>query len=56
MVQTDLCKVEKVITSAEEAESTGAKGAKKPPVVLFTDQNDKKVAHKPETLNDLDKE
>ena len=45
-----------MITDEDEAANTGAKGAKNPPVVLFTDQNDKKVAHKPGTLNDLDKE
>ena len=50
--------VEKVITDAEEARTTlaDAKGAKGAPAVLFHDQNDRKVAHKPGTLNDLDKE
>ena len=32
------------------------KGAKHAPAVVFYDQNGKKVAHKPGTLNDLDKE
>ena len=50
--------VEQIITDPEEARNTGAKGAKNPDpaVVVFTDQNGKKVAHKPQTLTDLDKE
>ena len=50
-------KVEQIITSEEEMANIGEhKGAKHAPAVVFHDQNGKKVAHKPGTLNDLDKE
>ncbi|KIW19906.1 hypothetical protein PV08_00481 [Exophiala spinifera] len=48
--------VEQIITDDHEAHNTGAKGTNHAPAVVFTDQNNKKVAHKPGTLTDLDKE
>ncbi|KIY00612.1 uncharacterized protein Z520_03275 [Fonsecaea multimorphosa CBS 102226] len=50
--------VEKIITSDTQAKKDleNVKGAGHPPAVVFTDQNDKKVAHKPGTVTDLDKE
>ncbi|OAP60012.1 hypothetical protein AYL99_05014 [Fonsecaea erecta] len=52
--------VEKIITSSDaqdaQKELQTAKGAGHPPAVVFTDQNGKKVAHKPGTVTDLDKE
>ncbi|KIX02329.1 uncharacterized protein Z518_08270 [Rhinocladiella mackenziei CBS 650.93] len=49
-------KVEQIITDEEEARKLDAKGASHAPAVVFTDQNDKKVVHKPETVRDVDKE
>ncbi|KAK6383838.1 hypothetical protein LTS17_003130 [Exophiala oligosperma] len=48
--------VEQIITDDNEAQHTGAKGTNHAPAVVFTDQNNKKVAHKPGTVTDLDKE
>ncbi|OQU95389.1 hypothetical protein CLAIMM_01606 [Cladophialophora immunda] len=50
--------VEQIITSDEQAGEAlqGVKGAGRAPAVVFTDQNRKKVAHKPGTVTDLDKE
>ncbi|KEF63727.1 uncharacterized protein A1O9_01705 [Exophiala aquamarina CBS 119918] len=48
-------KVEQIITDEDEARNLDAKGASHAPAVVFTDQNNKKVAHKPGTLSDLDK-
>lgn len=42
-----------IVTTKEEA---AEKGVKNPPKVLFTDQNNKDVAHNPGTLTDLDKQ
>ena len=44
------------MTDDARAKEIDAKGSKSAPEVVFTDQNNKKVAHKPGTLNDLDKE
>jgi len=49
-------KVEELVTDDARAKEIDAKGAKSAPAVVFTDQNQKKVAHKPGTLSDLDKE
>ncbi|EXJ90507.1 hypothetical protein A1O1_03610 [Capronia coronata CBS 617.96] len=49
-------KVEQLVTDEEQARNLNAKGASHAPAVVFTDQNNKKVAHKPETVTDLDKE
>jgi len=48
--------VEQIITDEQEARELDAKGARHAPAVVFHDQNNKKVAHKPETVTDLDKE
>ena len=50
--------VEQLISDDRQAkkELSDAKGAKSAPAVVFTDQNNNKVAHKPGTLNNLDKE
>lgn len=50
------CQVEQIVTDEDEARNLDAKGASHAPAVVFTDQNNKKVAHKPGTLTDLDKE
>ncbi len=44
------------MTDDARAKEIDAKGAKSAPAVVFTDQNQKKVAHKPGTLTNLDKE
>lgn len=44
------------MTDDNEAQNLGVKGTKHAPAVVFTDQNNKKVAHKPGTVTDLDKE
>jgi len=50
-------KVEQIVTSEEQAgQLEDAKGAGHAPAVIFTDQNNKKVAHKPTTLTNLDRE
>ncbi|KAI1619075.1 hypothetical protein LTR10_019807 [Elasticomyces elasticus] len=49
-------KVEQIVTDDKEAQNLGAKGTNHAPAVVFTDQNNKKVAHKPGTVTDLDKE
>jgi len=58
LYQTSLSplQVEQIITDEEEARNLGAKGASHAPSVVFTDQNNKKVAHKPGTVTDVDKE
>jgi hypothetical protein len=57
MTNFDIEQVERIITSEEEMENIGEhKGMKHAPAVVFHDQNGKMVAHKPGTLNDLDKE
>jgi Hypervirulence associated proteins TUDOR domain len=56
LTQLVLCKVEELVTDDARAKEIDAKGAKSAPAVVFTDQNQKKVAHKPGTLSDLDKE
>jgi len=48
--------VEQIVTDDKEAQNLGAKGTNHAPAVVFTDQNNKKVAHKPGTVTDLDKE
>ncbi|ETI27533.1 hypothetical protein G647_09724 [Cladophialophora carrionii CBS 160.54] len=49
--------VEQIITSEKQAKQLeNAKGAGHAPAVVFTDQNNKKVAHKPNTVTNLDKE
>ncbi|KIW55895.1 hypothetical protein PV05_04603 [Exophiala xenobiotica] len=48
--------VEQIVTDDNEAQNLGVKGTKHAPAVVFTDQNNKKVAHKPGTVTDLDKE
>ncbi|OCT51092.1 hypothetical protein CLCR_09287 [Cladophialophora carrionii] len=46
-----------IITSEKQAKQLeNAKGAGHAPAVVFTDQNNKKVAHKPNTVTNLDKE
>ena len=49
-------KVEQIVTDESEARKLDAKGASHAPAVVFTDQNNKKVAHKPGTVTNLDKE
>ncbi|EXJ80963.1 hypothetical protein A1O3_07251 [Capronia epimyces CBS 606.96] len=49
-------KVEQIVTDEDQARSLDAKGARHAPAVVYTDQNNKKVAHKPNTVTDLDKE
>ncbi len=48
--------VEQIVTDEDQARNLDAKGAKHAPAVVFTDQNNKKVAHKPGTVTDVDKE
>ncbi|ETN41752.1 uncharacterized protein HMPREF1541_03689 [Cyphellophora europaea CBS 101466] len=48
--------VEELVTDDTRAKEIDAKGAKSAPAVVFTDQNQKKVAHKPNSLSNLDKE
>ncbi|EXJ68984.1 uncharacterized protein A1O5_07919 [Cladophialophora psammophila CBS 110553] len=50
--------VEQIVTSEKQAKEAldGVKGAGHAPTVVFTDQNNKKVAHKPGAVTDLDKE
>ncbi|KIW66605.1 hypothetical protein PV04_05923 [Phialophora macrospora] len=49
--------VEVIVTSEKHANQLeDAKGAGHAPAVVFTDQNNKKVAHKPTTVINLDKE
>jgi len=49
-------KVEQIVTDEDQARNLDAKGTNHAPAVVFTDQNNKKVAHKPGTVTDLDKE
>ncbi|KAJ9606927.1 hypothetical protein H2200_008938 [Cladophialophora chaetospira] len=52
-----LNQVEEIVASEDEAQKLeNAKGAGHAPAVVFTDQNNKKVAHKPTTVTNLDKE
>jgi hypothetical protein len=52
-----LNQVEAIVTNERQAKQLeGAKGAGHAPAVVFTDQNNKKVAHKPTTVTNLDKE
>ncbi|KAL2429960.1 hypothetical protein ABEF95_013528 [Exophiala dermatitidis] len=48
--------VEQIVTDEKQARNLDAKGASHAPAVVFHDQNNKKVAHKPETVTDVDKE
>lgn len=49
--------VEQIITDESQAKQLeDVKGAGHAPAVVFTDQNNKKVAHKPNTLSNLDEE
>ncbi|KIW91787.1 uncharacterized protein Z519_07757 [Cladophialophora bantiana CBS 173.52] len=50
--------VEQTVTSENQAKEArdDVKGAGHAPAVVFTDQNNKKGAHKPGTVTDLDKE